>query len=79
MEHKQFGHLQVQDLFQKGYYTNVYRAFDPSKNNGVEKVREAVGLGETVPPGVISNGKDDDPSRRITTIICVTGPSLLIK
>ena len=35
MEHKQFGHLQVQDLFQKGYYTNVYRAFDPSKNKGV--------------------------------------------
>ena len=40
---------------------------------------EAVGLGETVPPGVIPNGKDDDPARRITTIICVTGPSLLIK
>jgi hypothetical protein len=35
MEHKQFGHLQVQDLFQKGYYTNVYRAFDPSKDKGV--------------------------------------------
>ena len=79
MDQNYFGHLQVQDLFQKGYFTNVYRAFDPSKNKGVEKVREAIGLGETVPPGVISNGKDDDPSRRITTIICVTGSSLLIK
>ena len=40
---------------------------------------EAIGLGEAIPPGVIPNGKDDDPSRRVTTIICVTGPSLLIK
>ena len=79
MDQNYFGHLQVHDLFQKGYYTNVYRAFDPSKNKGVEKVREAIGLGETVPPGVIPNGKDDDPSRRITSIICVTGSSLLIK
>jgi outer membrane protein OmpA-like peptidoglycan-associated protein len=37
------------------------------------------GYGETVPPGVTPNGKNDDPARRITTIICVTGPSLLIK
>jgi outer membrane protein OmpA-like peptidoglycan-associated protein len=40
---------------------------------------EATGLGETVPPGVIPNGKEDDPARRITTIIAVTGPSLLLK
>jgi outer membrane protein OmpA-like peptidoglycan-associated protein len=40
---------------------------------------DATGLGETVPPGVTPNGKNDDPARRITTIICVTGPSLLIK
>ena len=79
MDQNYFGHLQVQDLFQKGYFTNVNRAFDPSKNKGVEKVREAIGLGETVPPGVIPNGKDDDPARKVTTIICVTGPSLLIK
>ena len=40
---------------------------------------DAIGLGETVPPGVIPNGKNDDSARRITTIICVTGPSLLIR
>ena len=40
---------------------------------------DANGLGETVPPGITPNGKNDDPARRITTIICVTGPSLLIK
>lgn len=40
---------------------------------------EAIGLGETVPPGVVPNGKNDDSARRITTIVCVTGPSLLLK
>jgi outer membrane protein OmpA-like peptidoglycan-associated protein len=40
---------------------------------------DSSGLGETVPPGVTPNGKNDDPARRITTIVCVTGPSLLIK
>jgi outer membrane protein OmpA-like peptidoglycan-associated protein len=38
------------------------------------------GWGETsIPPGVIPNGKKNDPARRVVTIVCVTGPSLLIK
>jgi hypothetical protein len=37
------------------------------------------GLGETVPPGVTPNGKKNDSARRVVTIVCVTGPSLLIK
>jgi serine/threonine protein kinase len=30
-----FEHLQVQELFQKGYFTSVFRAFDTTKNKGV--------------------------------------------
>lgn len=38
------------------------------------------GWGETsIPPGVTPNGKKNDPARRVVTIVCVTGPSLLIK
>jgi outer membrane protein OmpA-like peptidoglycan-associated protein len=41
---------------------------------------KSIGLGETsIPPGVIPNGKKNDPARRVVTIVCVTGPSLLIK
>lgn len=41
---------------------------------------EPKGWGETsIPPGVTPNGKKNDPARRVVTIVCVTGPSLLIK
>jgi hypothetical protein len=35
MELNRFGHLLVQELFQKGYFTSVFRAFDTTKNKGV--------------------------------------------
>ena len=30
-----FGHLLVQELFQKGYFTSVFKAYDESQNKGV--------------------------------------------
>jgi hypothetical protein len=35
MEQNRFGHLVVQELFQKGYFTSVFKAYDESQNKGV--------------------------------------------
>jgi hypothetical protein len=35
MEQNRFGHLLVQELFQKGYFTSVFKAYDESQNRGV--------------------------------------------
>jgi serine/threonine protein kinase len=35
MELNRFGHLLVQELFQKGYFTSVFKAYDESQNKGV--------------------------------------------
>lgn len=35
MEQNRFGHLLVQELFQKGYFTSVFKAYDESQNKGV--------------------------------------------
>jgi hypothetical protein len=35
MEQNRFGNLLVQELFQKGYFTSVYKAYDEGQNKGV--------------------------------------------
>ena len=35
MEQNRFGHLLVQELFQKGYFTSVFKAYDEGQNKGV--------------------------------------------